>query len=298
MHLEGKVVTLVHGQPCSVHVDPIEKKPIFHLLPGSGSFSLAAAGCNLSCKFCQNWGISQAAPEKVPHLDLPPEKVVEQALAAGCRSVAYTYTEPSVFYEYMVETADLARARGLHNVWVTAGYLNPEPLRQMARVVDCANIDLKSFSDRFYREVCGGTLAPVLEAIELACSLGMWVELTNLVVPTLNDDPALIRDMCRWIRATLGPDVPLHFSRFFPQYRLTNLPPTPLETLSTAREIALEEGIRYVYTGNVPHDGNADTRCHGCGEVLVGRRGYMVTLQRLRGGSCPACGTAIPGIWS
>ncbi len=298
MNMEGKLITLAYGKPCSVHVDPIEKKPIFHMLPGTGAFSLATAGCNLSCKFCQNWGISQASPEKMRNLDLPPERVVALAREKGCRSIAYTYSEPSVFYEYMLETSRLARQAGIRNIWVTAGYINPEPLKKLATVMDAANIDIKAFDENFYRDICGASLKPVLAATELACSLGMWVELTNLIVPTLNDDPAMIRKLCRWIRATLGPDVPLHFSRFYPEYKLKNLPPTPLETLNLARNIAREEGINYVYTGNVPYDENSDTICPQCGQKLVRRIGYVVAECRIREGYCFKCSRKIPGIWS
>jgi pyruvate formate lyase activating enzyme len=299
MRLDDKLVTLAWGKACSAHADPVEKKPLFHFVPGSGAFSFAAAGCNLRCTFCQNWGISQAGPETVRSFDLPPDKVVSLAREKNCRSIAYTYSEPSVFFEYMFETASLAREKGLRNIWVTAAYINPEPLRRLAPVMDAANIDIKAFSESFYRDICGGSLKPVLAATELARSLGIWVELTNLLVPTLNDDPAMIRDLCRWTVKTLGPDVPLHFSRFFPEYRLRNLPPTPLSTLNMAAEIAREAGIRHVYTGNVPYDGNSDTRCPTCGETLITRIGYTVTLDRLSGtGRCPRCAAAIPGVWS
>ena len=225
---DDRLYSLVYGKPCTVHVDPIEKKPIFHMLPGSGAFSLATAGCNLTCKFCQNWEISQSGAEETRNSDLPPERVVSLALQKGCRSIAYTYSEPAVFYEYMLDTAKLAHRRGLRNIWVTGGYINPEPLRELAPFVDAANIDLKGFTDEYYRKVCGGRLQPVLDAIELSVKLGILVELTNLIIPTLNDDLDRIGEMCRWIREALGPDVPLHFSRFHPQYRLQKLPPTPL----------------------------------------------------------------------
>lgn len=298
MHLDGKLVTLVYAKPCAVHVDPIEKKPIFHMLPKTAAFSIATAGCNLTCKFCQNWEISQAKPEKTRSYHLPPDEVVSMALSRGCRSIAYTYSEPSVFYEYMYETSALAHRAGLKNIWVTAGYINPEPLKELAPLMDAANMDLKGFTESYYRDVCGGSLKPVLEAIELACSLGIWVELTNLVVPTLNDDLPTIRKMCRWIRQTLGPDVPVHFSRFYPHYKLKNLPPTPLETLVAARNIALEEGINYVYTGNVPYDRNSDTFCPECGRLLIQRLGYHVAVYRVENGSCYNCRTEIAGIWT
>ncbi len=298
MNRDGKLITLVYGKVCAAHVDPIEKKPIFHMLPGSGAFSIATPGCNLSCRFCQNWGISQAAPEKIRTDDLPPEQVIHLARRNGCRSIAYTYTEASIYYEYMLDTARLAKAAGLRNIWVTAGYINREPLRQLVPFLDAANIDLKAFDEAFYRDICGGKLKPVLEAIELTVSSGVLVELTNLIVPTHNDSDKMLTDLCRWARRTLGPDVPLHFSRFYPQYKMDNLPPTPIETIVRAHGIAKAEGINYVYTGNVPYDGRSDTFCPGCGEALLRRVGYRVTSNRLVGGACPKCGRKIPGVWS
>jgi len=268
------------------------------MLPGSGAFSLATAGCNLTCKFCQNWEISQAGAEETRNSDLPPERVVSLALQKGCRSIAYTYSEPAVFYEYMLDTAKLAHRRGLRNIWVTGGYINPEPLRELAPFVDAANIDLKGFTDEYYRKVCGGRLQPVLDAIELSVKLGILVELTNLIIPTLNDDLDRIGEMCRWIRETLGPDVPLHFSRFHPQYRLQKLPPTPLQTLWRAHETALEAGIRYVYTGNVPYDERSNTFCPTCRRRLISRVGFFVTENLLRAGACPFCETSIAGLWT
>jgi pyruvate formate lyase activating enzyme len=276
---DDRLLSLVYGKPCAVHVDPIEKKPIFHMTPGAAVYSIATAGCNLTCKFCQNWEISQTGPAETRNADLPPEEVVNRALESGCRAIAYTYSEPSVFYEYMLETARLARSRGLRNIWVTAAYINPDPLRELAPWIDAANIDLKGFTDEYYRTVCGGRLQPVLDAIVLAAELGVMVEITNLIVPTLNDDLKLIGEMCAWIKENLGPDVPLHFSRFHPQYRLQKLPPTPLETRRQAHRAALDRGLRYVYTGNVPYDERSNTFW-------------------IRGGLCPQCGFAIAGIWT
>ena len=298
IHRDGKLFSLVYGQPCAVHVDPIEKKPVFHMLPGTRAWSLATAGCNLSCRWCQNWEISQARPEETRHGDYPPERVVREALAARCRSVAYTYSEPTVFFEYMLDTARAARAAGLRNIWVTAGYVNPEPLRELAGVIDAANIDVKSMREAYYRDICGGRLQPVLDAVRLAVKLGVLVEVTYLVVPTLNDGMDEIRDLARWIRTDLGAEVPLHFSRFFPMYRLQRLPPTPLETLERACDVALGEGLEHVYTGNVPHDERSATFCPQCRTRLVARSGFAVTEMRIRDGACPVCGRRIHGIWT
>jgi len=298
MHRGGKLYSLVYGKPCAVHVDPVEKKPLFHLLPGTGAYSLATAGCNLSCRFCQNWEISQADPETTRNAELPPDAVVAAAQAARCRSIAFTYSEPTVFFEYMLDTARLARARGLRTIWVTAGYINPEPLRELATVLDAANIDIKSMRDSYYREICGARLQPVLDAVALAVRLGVMVELTYLIVPTLNDGMDEIRDLARWVKATVGPDVPLHLSRFFPMYRLERLPPTPLATMARAHDTARAEGLNHVYTGNVPHDGRSNTFCPQCGALLIARLGFTVLTMRVRAGACPDCGRRIHGLWS
>ncbi len=297
VNVDGKLYTLVYGKACTAHVDPVEKKPLFHFLPGTAIYSIATAGCNLHCKFCQNWEISQTAPEDTHNADLEPGRVVAEAQRAGCRSLAYTYSEPNIFFEYVVAASRLGRRAGLKNVTVTAGYIEPDPLKELCAVTDATNVDLKAYSDHFYREVCGGRLAPVLKALKIYKDEGVWLEVTNLIVPDLNDAPAGIRDLSRWHVDNLGPDVPLHFSRFYPMYKLTNLPPTPEATLTQARQIALEEGLNYVYVGNVPgHPGN-NTYCPKCGFTLVERRGYEILAYRLTGNKCPKCGEAIPGLW-
>ncbi|MGQ9629557.1 MAG: AmmeMemoRadiSam system radical SAM enzyme [bacterium] len=297
MNLGGKLQTLVYGRPCAVHVDPIEKKPIFHMLPGSGAFSIATAGCNLHCKFCQNWQISQVEPEDVDNIELMPEDVVKWARREGCRSIAYTYSEPTIFYEYMLDTAALAREAGIKNVWVTAGFINPDPLRELCKYIDAANIDLKGFTEDYYKNICFGELQPVLETLKTSIERGMWVEVTNLIVPTLNDDMGKIREMCLWIKRELGEDVPLHFSRFYPMYQLTNLPMTPERTLNEARAIALDVGLNYVYIGNVPGSPGNNTYCPTDGKLLIERMGFWVIQNNIVGGKCRFCGREIPGIW-
>lgn len=295
--VDGELRAVTYGKPCSLHVDPIEKKPLFHFLPGSRILSLATAGCNLHCKNCQNWTISQAAPEDIRNVDLPPEKVVQVALNQRCLSVAYTYTEPIIYYEYTLDSSTLAKEQGLRNVMVTAGYINREPLKRLCEVVDGANIDLKAFSDSFYRKICDGKLKPVLDCIALMKELGVWVEITNLVVPTFNDDLKMIRKMCRWILANVGPDTPLHFSRFRPMYKLRNLPPTPVDFLMNARKEALEIGLNFVYVGNIMGADAGNTHCPRDGTLLIRRLGYTITENNLNDGACPTCGLKTPGYW-
>jgi pyruvate formate lyase activating enzyme len=288
---------MVYGNPCAVHVDPIEKKPFYHFLPTVAAFSLATAGCNLRCLYCQNWSISQVPPEQTENIDLPPEAVVHYALQYKAPVIAYTYSEPIAFYEYMLNTAQLAREVGLRSVVISAGFINPEPLRELCAVVDAIKIDLKGYDETFYQEVCEAELGGVLEAIQTIYESGIHLELVNLVVPTLNDDLEQLRALSRWVAQELSPDIPLHFSRFHPQYKLTNLPPTPVERLDQAREIALEEGVRFVYVGNVPgHPGN-NTYCPSCGEPIIIRQGFAVREYHLAGGVCTHCGEAIPGVW-
>ena len=295
---DGKLYSLVYELVCSAHVDPIEKKPMYHMLPGSRSFSIATAGCNLRCKFCQNWQISQEFPENTFNTYLSSRDVVNTAIKERCRSIAYTYSEPTIFYEYMFDSAKKARARGIKNIWVTGGFINPEPLENLCTVMDGANIDLKGFSDKYLREVCNGRLDPLLETIKTAKNKGVWVEITNLIVPTLNDDKGMIKDMCAWIRENLGADTPLHFSRFWPMYKLKNLPPTPLETLKAAKKIAEETGLNYVYIGNVPEEKAGNTHCPNCRKILINRAGYFVLENNIVNSKCRFCGFKIAGIWA
>ncbi len=295
----GKLYTLVYAKACAVHVDPMEKKPMFHFLPGTPIFSIATAGCNLHCKFCQNWEISQTDPEDLNNVHLPPERVVSLARSYRCKSIAYTYSEPIVFYEYTYDTARLATEQGLKNVLVTAGFINEKPLRELCGVSQGANVDLKAFTEEYYVQICDGRLKTILQTLEIMKEEGVWVEITNLVVPTLNDNMNEIRSMCRWIRDHLGPEVPLHFSRFFPRYKLRHLYPTPLKTLTRAAEIAKEEGLHYVYVGNVPGNDWEDTFCPSCSKKIVDRYGYRILDYRITPeGKCEYCGTRIAGVWS
>jgi pyruvate formate lyase activating enzyme len=294
----GELRAVTYGRPCSVHVDPIEKKPLFHFLPGTPILSLATAGCNLHCQNCQNWEISQCNPEDVPAYDLPPDQVPPLARRKACPSVAYTYTEPLVSFEYVRDCAQACRAAGLRNVLVTAAYLNPGPLTQLAPLIDAANVDIKAMSDAFYRDVCAATLSPVLAAIEKLKAGGVFLEITNLVIPTLNDTDVLFRDLARWVGAHVGAETPLHFSRFFPQHRMTHLPPTPIGILEHAREIARAEGLKHVYIGNAETAGGDDTVCAGCAAALVRRQRYVVAQNRIRDGGCPDCGRRVNGVWT
>ena len=300
VNLGGRLRATTYGRPSAVHIDPMEKKPLYHFHPGSPVFSIATAGCNLHCLNCQNWQLSQRGGEEMEEIyRLDPPDLVQAAKGEGCRSIAYTYSDPIVFYEYVYDSGELAHAQGLANVFITAAYINQRPLRRLCKVLDAANADLKAFDDGFYRRVNSATLQPVLDALVTLREEGVWLEVTNLVIPTLNDDLAMIRRMARWIRDELGADTPLHFSRFQPQYRLRNLPPTPGETLDRARQEALDAGLRFVYVGNVlGHEGNS-TYCPRDGTLLIRRVGFLITENRLTAdGRCPTCNQVIPGVWT
>ncbi len=293
----GTYYTLVHSRPCTYHVDPIEKKPLFHFLPGTTAFSIATVGCNVDCKFCQNWQISQIRPEQATNLDMPPEKVVRMTRKSGARSIAYTYTEPVIFSEYVYDTAQEGNRWKIKSVMITNGYIQEQPMRDLAEVLSAVKIDLKAFSEKYYREVVDGELKPVLDTLVLLRKLNMWTEIVYLVVPTLNDSDKEFTELAKWIRTNLGPDVPVHFSRFYPQYKLQNLPPTPQKTLERAREIARAEGLHYVYIGNIPGHEGENTYCPKCGKRLIHRVGFFVEENRIEHGKCPYCGQEIPGIW-
>jgi len=290
----GQLVSLVYGQPVTIHVDPIEKKPFNHFLPGSTAYSLATGGCNLACKYCQNWDISQRFPEDLKSENLPPEKVVTEALKSGAQSIAYTYSEPMVFYEYLYDTARLAHEKGLKNVVVSSGYVNPEPLKKLLPLLDAIKIDLKGFDENFYQEIVGGHLQPVLDGLKIIKEQGTWLEIVNLLVPGKNDNPDEIKAMCQWILENLGPDVPLHFSRFHPDYKLQNVPATPEETLKNARQICLDVGLHYVYTGNIIDPEGQTTYCPTNRKAIIIRQGQTVLENHLDENLCDV---KIPGVW-
>jgi pyruvate formate lyase activating enzyme len=322
----GRIKTLVYGQPAAVNLDPIEKKPVYHMYPGSLIYSLAAPGCNLSCKACQNWEISQIYPEQaaasvsVPAAlellpgpdgkayarlraarvsELPPADVVKYALATRSRAIAYTYSEPVIFYEYMYDTAALARKKGLKNVMVSSGYISQGPLDELLPLMDVVKIDLKGFNEEFYRRYTGARLEPVKRTLLELKKKGILFEVVNLVVPGLNDSPKDIAELSSWVKDNLGSETPLFFSRFTPNYLLSELPPTPVETLALARAAAIKKGLKFVYVGNVPGHEGENTYCPKCGRTLIRRYGYAVLEDRVTpaGGRCPWDGTRIPGIW-
>jgi len=323
---EGKLYTLAYGNPCAVHVDPIEKKPLFHFLPGTGAFSIATSGCSFRCLNCQNWEISQSKPEetKDPHgrevkLDLQqtpyailrdmarlgrvlsmfPEDVVKLAEKFRCRSIAYTYSEPTSFYEYMLDSSKLARSRNVKNVWVTNGYIREEALLELCKCLDAANVDLKSFSEEIYRKLNSGKLQPILDTLKTLKEQGVWFEVTNLVVPTYTDKLDMMRRMCDWLLHNIGPDYPLHFSRFHPQYKLDHLSPTPAEVLERARSIAQKAGLKHVYIGNVRGVTGAETTfCPNCKKAVIERNIYLVETMNIQGGRCKFCQAKIAGVWS
>ena len=294
----GILYTLVYAKPVSVNdIDPVEKKPLFHFLPGTRTFSVATAGCNLKCKFCQNWEISQKLPEEVQYLYIEPQELVQKVKASGRPTIAYTYTEPTIFYEYMFETARLAHEQGIKNIMHSNGYINERPLRQLAKYLDAANIDLKGFSDDYYAKLCQGTLEPVLRSLKILKEEGVHVEITNLILPGYNDDPDTLKKMCQWIKENLGADTPLHFSRFFPMYKLLSLNPTPVEALEKARQIALDCGLNYVYIGNLAGHPAENTYCPRCKKLLIERRGYFILENNIVDGKCKFCKEEVKGVW-
>jgi len=297
MNVNGELRTLVYGHPVAIHVDPIEKKPFYHFLPGSDAFSFATAGCPLRCKFCQNWEISQSRPEDFDTRFVPPKEMVGSASSKRSPIIAFTYNEPTVFLEYLADTAVLARKQKLRCVMVSCGFMNSDPLAELCRILDAIKIDLKGFSPDFYRNVSGAELQPVLNTIRQISRSGIHLEIVNLVVPTLNDSEKMMKDLVDWIIGEIGPDVPIHFTRFHPDYQLLNLPPTPVATLERFRNHAMSKGIHYAYVGNVPdHPGN-HTYCPQCGKAIIQRSSIFVTGLNMEHGKCKFCGKTIAGVW-
>jgi pyruvate formate lyase activating enzyme len=298
IHVDGELRTLVYGRPITVHIDPIEKKPFYHFLPGSLAYSLATSGCPLHCKFCQNWEISQARPEDYSSPLVTPVAIMDVATAKASPVIAFTYNEPTVFTEYLTDIAREARKRGVRSVLVSCGFMTEAPLAEMCDVLDAIKIDLKGFSSDFYQKVCGAELAPVLRSIKQTSRSGKHLEIVNLVVPTLNDSDRMLDELASWIVNEIGPDVPVHFTRFHPDYQLRNLPPTPIATLERARAIATDKGIHYAFVGNVPgHPGN-NTYCPACGRPVIIRRAFFIDEMHVKDGCCEYCQEKIAGVWN
>ncbi|HPD18406.1 MAG TPA: AmmeMemoRadiSam system radical SAM enzyme [Candidatus Goldiibacteriota bacterium] len=294
----GKLYAMSYAKPSAINVDPIEKKPVFHLKPGTRSFSIATKGCNLRCSFCQNWALSQFNPEESNQQIIMPQQIVELAKKNNCASISYTYSEPVTFYEYVYDTACIAKSQGIYNVLVSAGYIEKEPLEKLLPYFDIIKIDLKGFNDKFYKNIVGCDLKHIEETLKTIKQNGKIVEVVNLVVPGLNDEMEEIKEMSRWIAEEMGPDTPLFFSRFYPNYLLTNLPATDIVTLEKAHDIAVSQGLLYVYLGNVPGHKYENTYCSRCGKILVERYGYTILGVHIKkDGKCEYCGYKIPGIW-
>ncbi|GAB4545129.1 MAG: AmmeMemoRadiSam system radical SAM enzyme [Anaerolineae bacterium] len=295
-NLEGRLYSLVYGRTISQNVDPVEKKPLYHFYPGSRAYSIATPGCNFRCQWCQNSDIAHMPRERglVTGYEASPQEIVADARTTQSRSIAYTYTEPTIFFEYAYEIARLAREAGIANIYVTNGYMTAEMLEAFHPYLDSANVDLKAFRKRTYNRYIGGGLEPVLESMRIMKRLGVWLEVTTLVIPGVNDDPAELRDIATFMVQELGPETPWHISRFFPTYQMTDRPPTPVETLRQAQEIGLEAGLHYVYLGNVA--GESNTVCHNCGRTLIRRQGYWIAENQVRDGRCPVCGTVVAGV--
>jgi pyruvate formate lyase activating enzyme len=295
----GVLETLVYGRLIAQHVDPIEKKPLYHVLPGTFSYSVATVGCNFKCRFCQNADIAQLPADRKGMIVgdfYTPEDVVSAAKRAGCRTIAYTYTEPTVFFEFAYDTAKLAHEEGVLNVFVTNGYMTSEALHMIKPYLDAANVDLKAFNDDFYKEQCSAKRKHVMETLKLMKSLGIFVEVTTLLIPGLNDDKKELEQLASFIVDALGPETPWHISRFYPTYKLTDRPPTPPESIHQARKIGLDAGLRYVYSGNLPRDEGENTFCYNCGHLLIERMGYHISKNLIEGRKCPKCGATIDGL--
>jgi pyruvate formate lyase activating enzyme len=294
----GTLYSIIYNQPCSIGIEPIEKAPFYHFLPGQMRLTLATAGCNQRCKYCQNWEISQKSVEELNNYYKTPQDIIKEAQDQNLKIICFTYSEPTVFYEYMYDIAVLARQAGIKTAVVSGGYINPEPLKELCKIVDAIKIDLKGFNEDFYQDVCGTHLQPVLDACKIVKNSGVHFEIVNLVVPTLNDDTSMVKAMCEWIKDSLGTNIPLHFTRFYPQYKLPNLPPTPISTLENAVQIACQIGLKYVYIGNVAGHEYDNTYCPNCSKLLIKRQGYTVSENNIVNEKCKFCGAKIYGIFS
>ena len=292
----GTYHTLVYGNPCSAHIDPIEKKPMFHYYPTTSTLSIATAGCNFVCKFCQNWEISQKRPEQVESMKLFPKALIDTALQRKCKILAHTYTEPVIFFEYMLDCAIEGKKRGVPNVMISNGYIQEKPMRELCKYLGAVKIDLKAFTEKFYKDICAGTLKPVLDTLLVLKDEKVWFEIVVLVIPTLNDSKKEIDDMTRWIVKELGSGVPVHFSRYYPTFMLKNIPPTPPETLHQARKIAMDNGVKFAYVGNLVSDAE-NTYCPSCSKLLIERLRYYVNVKGMKGNRCKYCNEAIPGVF-
>lgn len=295
----GALFTLVYDKIIARHMDPIEKKPLFHFLPGSRSYSIATAGCNLKCSFCQNSDISQMPVDqgRIFGENISPEEIVHEAESGKAATIAYTYTEPTIYYELAKETSQIAASRGIKNIFISNGYMSSECLDDISGYLHGANIDLKAFNDNFYRKQCKARLEPVLDTIKKMVEMGIWIEITTLLIPGLNDSEEELTKLAEFI-AEQNTDIPWHISRFHPTYRLNNIGPTPPEKIRVAKEIGYSVGLKYVYTGNLPGDEGEKTHCHNCGDLLIDRYGFRIVSNNLKNGHCPACNTSIPGVWS
>lgn len=297
-NINGILYSLSYEQPVAINLDPIEKKPLYNFLPGTMAFSIGMAGCNLRCLHCQNWEMSQKGPEEIPVPKISVKEMVKKALKSKCPIMSYTYSEPLVSYEYVLDIAKLAKKAGIKNMIVSNGFINPEPLKQLCKYIDGANIDLKSINDKFYREICGARVNPVLETLKILKQKRIWLEITNLLIPTLNNSEKDIKELVLWVKKNLGVSVPLHFTAFYPTYKLSHLPSTSIETLKKARQIALKAGLKYVYTGNLPDEEGDDTFCSKCNKMLIKRSVFSVTENNLKRGRCDKCDEKIEGVWS
>lgn len=297
-NIDGELVTYAYNNPCAVNIDPVEKKPLFHVLPGSKSFSISTAGCNFRCKYCQNWQLSQTSPFKTSNYKLTASDIVKAAKRNKCETIAYTYGEPVIFYEYMLEIASLAKDEGIKNVMHSNGFIQQKPLRFLSRYLSAVNIDLKGMNDSFHARMTSGKAKPVLDSLLLLKEEGVHIEITRLLIPDENDSTNELNATFGWIYTNLGKTTPLHISRFFPMYQLTRKSPTPISTLKKARDLALNSGLKYVYVGNYKQDDWENTYCHNCGKLLIKRNMYVIEANKMQDGNCPYCNTSIPGVWS